>query len=140
MLSEAFRDGAELPGNGLAAQARTGRVPAAEQGDRLLQLADLVGSGAGRAAGEQRERGGPLAHRLQQGRPGDDRQAGEGVAPAGDVVRGEAFHDAHRTSRREREIQRNGGDQREPVSLAGHVRDIGQQPGQLTGGDMQGLG
>jgi hypothetical protein len=97
VVVEALGDGVELAGDGLAAQAAgAGGVPAAEHGDGLLQFGDLVRAGGGRAAGQQGEGGCPLADRVQQCRPGDDREPGQGLAPAGDVVRREAFHDPYR--------------------------------------------
>ena len=65
---------------------------------------------------------------------------GQGLAPAGDVVGREAFHDPHRVSSRQREVQRDGRDQGEAVASAGHVRDVGQQLVQLLRGDLERLG
>jgi len=136
VFPEAFSDGVELASDGFTAQAAgPGGVPAAEQRDGLLKLGDLIGADVGRAAGQQRERGGPLAHRAEQCSPGDNGEAGQGLAPAGDVVCGETFHDPDRMGRRQREVQRDGGDQREAFPLAGHVGDIGQQFAQFLGGE-----
>jgi hypothetical protein len=64
MVVEALGDGVELADDGLAAQAAgAGGVPAAEQGDRLLKLGDLVGADVRRASGQQGERGRPTGAR-----------------------------------------------------------------------------